>query len=225
MAPFMARYQQLIWPYYDALANVQREIADLRVAMGDKSAISAGEARSPLDRFFDDLSVQEQFDRAWGNKKLARLDAPPNMSPPPDDVKRVYAEVVGYLHPELTDEPAERERRRQLMVKVDDAYVRRDAPSLDAVAEMYRVRSSLPGRAPEDVVQHLRDRVMLLEMAIGRIEGQKFDLRYGLMAKIKTSAEQLWADEKRDLLTELSQEIQRSPAEAQAELDRLQSEG
>ena len=223
MSPFLARYQQLIWPYYETLAKTQREIADLRVSKGDKSAISAGEARSPLDRFFDDPSVLEQYERVWLGKKSTKTIGP-SISLAPEEVKQVYAEVVGYLHPELTEDPAERDRRRQLMVKVDDAYVRRDLPSLNAIAEMYRVHSSLPGRAPEDVLQHLRDRVVLLEKAITRIEGQKFELRYGLVAKIKAVAEQLWKEEKRDLLTELSQEIRRSLSEAQNELDNLRDE-
>jgi hypothetical protein len=224
MTPFMARYQQLIWPYYESLAKTQREIADIRVAKGDKSAINKGEARSPLDRFFEDPSVQEQYERAWGNKSAPRAEVTPNREPPPEEIRQLYAEVVGYLHPELTSDPAERDRRRQLMGKIDDAYIRRDQPSLEAVAEMYRVRSSLPGRAPEDVVRYLHDRVVTLEVAIGKVEGQKYDLRYGMMAKIKAYAEQMWREEKRDLLSELSQEFQRSLSDARVELDHLQDE-
>lgn len=223
MAPFLARYQQLIWPYYESLAKAQREIADIRVARGDRTAINAGEARSPLDRFFEDLSVEQQYERAWA-KNAGKAEAPssgPNITPAPDEIKQLYAEVVGYLHPELTEDPAERDRRRQLMSKADEAFVRRDRISLDAMAEMYRVRGSLPGRAPDDVVQHLRDRALALEVAIGKIEGIKYDLRYGMMAKIKASAEQMWREHKRDLLTELSQDIRRSLSEAQTELDLL----
>src|SRR5690349_19439475 len=74
MAPFFARYQKMIWPYYESLAKTQREIADIRVSMGDRSAISAGEARSPLDRFFEEMpiSVQEQYERAWQGKKTEK---------------------------------------------------------------------------------------------------------------------------------------------------------
>jgi len=224
MAPFLARYQQLIWPYYEELANTQREIADIRVAKGDKAAINRGETRSPLDRFFEDPTVQEQYERAWG-KTAARAEVIQNKEPAPEEVKALYAEVVGYLHPELTEDPGERDRRRQLMGKVDDAYVRRDQASLDAVAEMYRVRSSLPSRAPEDVIQHLRERVMTLEVAIGKVEGQRYDLRYGMMAKIKSFAEQMWREQKRDLLSELSQEIRQSLSAAQTELDGLRDQG
>jgi hypothetical protein len=223
MAPFMARYQLLIWPYYDALANVQREIADLRVEKGDKSAIGRGEASSPLDRFFEEAGVQEQYERSWQGKKATRPTGPLNITYAPEEIKQLYAEVIGYLHPELAEDKAERDHRRQLMVKVDEAYVRRDQPSLDAVAEMYRNRRNLPGQAAEDVIQGLRDRVVLMETAIAKVEGQKFELRHGLIAKIKAYAEQLWADEKRDLLNELGQEIQRSLNEAQAELDALRA--
>lgn len=223
MAPFLARYQQMIWPYYEELANIQREIADLRAAKGDRSAVNRGEARSPLDRFFDDPTVQEQYDRAWG-KTAARAEVIQNKPPAPDAIKALYGEVVGYLHPELTEDVSERDRRRQLMGKVDDAYVRRDQPSLEAVAEMYRVRSNLPAHAPEDVLEHLRERVMTLEVAIGKVEGQRYDLRYGMMAKIKSYAEQMWREQKRDLLSELSQEIRQSLSAAETELDSLRNQ-
>jgi len=224
MAPFLARYQQLIWPYYEELANTQREIADIRVARGDRAAVNRGEARSPLDRFFDDPTVEEQYERVWG-KGASRTEVIQNKTPAPEDIRKLYTEVVGYLHPELTDDPHERDRRRQLMGKVDDAFVRRDRPSLEAMAEMYRVRSNLPGRAPEDVVASLRERVMTLEVAVGKVEGQRYDLRYGMMAKIKSYAEQMWRENKRDLLSELSQEIRQSLSAAQTELNSLRGRG
>lgn len=224
MAPFLARYQQMIWPYYESLAKTQREIADIRAARGDRSAINKGEARSPLDRFFDDQGVQAQYERSW-SKTAARTEVIQNKEPAPDQVRQVYAEVVGYLHPELSDDPSERDRRRQLMGKADDAYVRRDLPSLEAVAEMYRVHSSLPGRAPEDVIEHLRARVMTLEVAIGKVEGQRYDLRYGMIAKVKSFAEQMWKEQKRDLLSELSQEIRESLNNALEELENLRDVG
>jgi len=46
-----------------------------------------------------------------------------------------------------------------------------------------------------------------------------------MIAKIKSFAEQMWREEKRDLLTELSEEIQQSLANARIELDQLRGEG
>lgn len=218
MAPFLTRYQQLIRPYFEALANTQREIADIRVAMGDKSAIMAGEARSPLDRFFDDPDVQEQYERVWQGKKAVRPTGPLNLTTVTPEVKKMYQDVISKMHPLLTADKADRDRRRQLMGKVDEAYVKRDLISLEAMSEMYRPRSKQLGQAPQDVVEHLRDRIVMLEAAISKIEGQKYDLRYGLVAKMRAYAEKMWADEKRDLLAELSQELQASLAEAQASL-------
>jgi hypothetical protein len=225
MGPFITRYQTLILPFYEALAGTQREIADRRVAMGDKSAIHPGEPRSPLDRFFEDPNVQEQYERAWQGKKAPRASGPLHLTAASPEIKSLYAGVVAHLHPELAKDKAERERRRQIMTKVDEAYVRRDQISLQAMVDTYQDRSNLLSEAPDDVVAALRERVVLTETAIGKVEGQKFDLRYGLIAKIKAYAEQLWAEEKRDLLGELSREVQRSLDAAQAELETLRASG
>ena len=46
-----------------------------------------------------------------------------------------------------------------------------------------------------------------------------------MIAKIKSFAEQMWREEKRDLLTELSEEIQQSLADARVELSQMRDEG
>jgi hypothetical protein len=63
-------------------------------------------------------------------------------------------------------------------------------------------------------VADLNERIQMLEMLVSEIEGQYFDLRYGLPAKIKAHAEFAWAESKRDLIAELSNEIQQQLQEA-----------
>ena len=82
MAPFLARFQDRILRYYDELIQAQREIADLRATRGNRSAVSAGQARTPLDRFTDqNIPVDEQYARAWQGKKAPKLEGPQNLPP------------------------------------------------------------------------------------------------------------------------------------------------
>jgi hypothetical protein len=224
MAPFLARYQDSILHYYDELVQVQREIADLRAARGDRSAVSAGQARSPLDRFLDqNVPVDVQYARTWQGKKAPKLDGPQNLSPVTPDLKQMYAKVVAHLHPGLADTRAERERMRSLMSKANEAYVRRDVVSMQAMVDAYCTHTNLPAIVDDKVVRYQQDRIQRIEVVIGKIEGQYFDLRYGLPAKIKANAELTWAEEKRDLIAELSGEIRQQLQEAQSELITLKS--
>ncbi len=224
MAPFMARYRRLIQPYYDELVAVEREIADFKVALGDRTASAPADARSPLDQFFEGPSVQDQFERTWQGKKPAHPSGRLNRDTASPDVRKFYRQVVVHVHPILADSPQERDRRRQLFMKVDEAFVQRNQPTLQMMAESYVERSYLPAvRDGTDPLQELRDRAVKLEAAIGKLEGHYYDLRYGLLAKLKSYAEQAWAEQKRDLVAELSHEIQGQLLEAQAELETLKT--
>jgi len=225
MLPFMGRYRQMISPYYDELVAAQRDVADMRVAMGDRAASGAADARSPLDRFFEDPTVQEQFERSWQGKKTARPTGPLNLNVATPDLRKLYRQITVRLHPMLTDSPKERERRRQLFIKVDEAFVQRNEPALQAMTDSYDERSYLPAvTSGADPVPELQDRVVILESALSKLEGQYYDVRYGPMARLKAYAEQAWAEQKRDLLTELSQEIQAYLREANAELRILKAQ-
>src|SRR5678815_1718149 len=67
LAPFLVRYRDQILRYHKALILAQRELADVQAYLGDIGAIHEGEAESPLDEFLkrEDVSVQEQYERAW----------------------------------------------------------------------------------------------------------------------------------------------------------------
>ncbi len=224
MAPFLTRYQDQILRYYDELIQAQREVADIRAARGDREAVVAGQARSPLDRFTDqNIPVDEQYARAWQGKKAPKLEGPQKLPPVTSEFKRLYTKVVACMHPDLATTRGERERLRSVISKANDAYVRRDMHSLRTMTEVYCVSTNLPAIVDQKVVDNLHERIQMLEMLVTKIEGQYFDLRYGLPAKIKAHAELAWAQEKRDLIAELSHEIRQQLQEAQSELVTLRS--
>jgi len=224
MLPFMTRYRQMILPYYDQLVATQRDIADLMVEQGDRDAMNSGDAKSPLDQFFEGPSVQEQFEKSWQGKKQAKPTGPLNLNVATPQLKELYRKVTAMMHPILADTPQEKDRRRQLFVKIDEAYVQRNEMTLQAMVDSFDERSNMLAIAGSgDSVTNLRDRVVHLETGLGVLEGQYYDLRYGPIAKLKAYAEQAWAEQKRDLLTELSQEIQVNLREAHAQLEMLKA--
>jgi hypothetical protein len=222
MAPFAARFRREVLRYHDALLAVQREIADMKALKGDHIARDAGEVASPLSRFFEDYaSVQEQYDRVWGGKEGPSFSGP-DLPPASPELKQYYAEVVAKNHPDLADSPAERERRSSTMQKADEAFVRRDEVTLQGMAGLHRERSNLPAIVDERVVKHLRDETHALETLIGKLEGQVFELRYGVFAKIKAYADLAQA-EGQDLLQQLNREVRRDLQQAQQELSALKA--
>ncbi len=227
MAPFLERYQTEVLRYHTELVQVQRHIADLKGERGELSALDSGNADTPLSRLVsipDYVPVQEQYDRVWRGKQPPRpedlQDDLPAVSPA---IKRLYAEIVAHLHPELAETLQERERRTQLIQEVNRAYVNRDEVSLQAMAEAHRSHSNLPAIVDEQAVKKLKRRLFMIEQVVAKVEGQLFDLRHGDVAKVRAYTEHARRTLGRDFIADLGKELQAELRQAQQELAELRT--
>jgi hypothetical protein len=207
MAAFLERYRTEIMEPLEELVLIEREVADLRIMLGDRQAMEAGEITSPLERLRKaNRSVEEQYRKTWIEPDKPRPDQTGSLAPANEKVKTLYGQLVSRLHPYLVTDPEERLRRVDLMRQVNEAYVKRNHISLQAMYDAVRERSNLPAVASEQVVEDLHDRVLDLELLVTQIEGQRFELRHGEVGVVWAEAQQAKA-EGRDLLQELNRDI------------------
>ncbi len=207
MAPFLERYRVEIMEPLEELVLIEREVADLRILLGDRKAMEAGEITSPLERLRKaNRSVEEQYHKTWIEPDRPRPNQTGSLAPADEKVKALYGQLVSNLHPYLATSPEEQKRRVDLMRQVNEAYVKRNYISLQATHEATRDRSNLPVIASEQVVENLHDRVLDLEMLIAQLEGQRFELRHGEVGVVWAEAQQA-KTEGRDLLQELNRDI------------------
>jgi len=134
----------------------------------------------------------------------------------------MYMVIVPRLHPGLTRLRDEYERRKLLLEKVDLAYARRDAISLQGIHDALKGRDqNLPAVVDEAAVARLRRRVFDLEQTIANIEGRVSDFRFGEIARVKAHTD-FFKKQERDLLSELSDEMQQEADLAIRELKSLE---
>jgi hypothetical protein len=221
MLPFITRYEHLVAPPFTKLLILQRHIADLKAMLGDKEARRPGQAATPLDRFSEDASILEQYERTWHGKKHAKTGQPLNFPPASESLHRLYSAVIVKMHPDLSTDPAEKLRRRTMLFKVNETYARRDEFSLQMLAESYGKPSNLPAVVDEQALESMRERVYVLEKAINAVEGETFELRYGLMAKVKAHAEFNWAQNHSDLIIALVRDLESAVRQAQGDVEIL----
>ncbi|MDT0379007.1 J domain-containing protein [Streptomyces sp. DSM 42041] len=74
---------------------------------------------------------------------------PPSRVRPDDETRRAYRELVREAHPDLAADDAERRRREEFMVRVNQAYARGDAEALRGLAEEWRTGPAARGPEPE----------------------------------------------------------------------------
>jgi hypothetical protein len=224
IAPFLTRFRSEVMRYHNALALAQRELADVRVYLGDAHSLSRGQPESPLDELLkrEEPTVQEQYDRVWGNgsQNASQTTGPQGRAPASPEVKQLFAKAVARLHPDFAQSEEERKRNLSLFNRVGTAYLNRDQRTLQSVVDSLTTKTNLPAVADYDVIRKLEDRIYQLETVSQNISGQYYDYRYGDVARIRVYALQA-EEEGRDLLADLSENLQRTLRNTLEELKKL----
>ncbi|GAB4476662.1 MAG: hypothetical protein Kow00124_18950 [Anaerolineae bacterium] len=221
--PFLSRYQQEVVPPHEMLVQRRREIADLETMLGSRRAMDSREIETPLTRLtrLTQPTVQEQYDRIWGDKKGQQNPDPLSALPPASPrLRQLYGEAVARLHPNLAQGALMQQRGPALLARAAQAYVRRDEVSLQGIVDSLRDRSLAPMIVDQATVSQMRDRVSALEALISAMEGESAELRYGDIARLRARADRA-AAEGRDLLRELARQIAQEIELADQEIARL----
>jgi hypothetical protein len=228
LGPLLGRYRREVLHYHQQIVETQRQIADLRLMMGDRDARAASDAETALSSLIASegyASVQEQFERVWRGKHPPRPEdvwEGADLPPAQEEIKALYAEIAAAAHPALAESPQDYARRVQTFSRANRAYVERNRPALGAIAAACRGDSHLPVLVDEGQFHRMRAHAAALEQLNVRLEGQVYDLRHGDVAKVLAYAQ---AAEKQgiDLIDQLGSELRRELARAAEELDQLQA--
>jgi hypothetical protein len=223
MDPFVARYRTEVLVYQEEMAQVEREIADVKAILGDRQALGSRGPNPALDFLPKNyVPADEQYRRVWKGGGPAKPTGPKNLTPATLTLKKLYAEVIALLHPELAHDPREYQRREALMRKINDAYVQRNEPALQAMLDAHKDRSNLPALVDERVLKELRNQITDMEVLIGKLEGEHYELRYGEVAYAKAEADRI-APSGRDLIAEIRRDLQHNLMQARQELADLKA--
>jgi hypothetical protein len=166
-------------PLYDRLDQLDLLIAEARAAAGDaEAARRAYELRygmgapPPFDPLNDPLSEAEPqqppqpvIDPDYASTlRFTEASAPAGKT---DDagkaVQRLYRDLARRAHPDLAQDPVEKERRNAFIARVNDAYRRADLYELQRLAEEWAVISAAgPEAGTPDRELWLRQRLIWL---------------------------------------------------------------
>jgi hypothetical protein len=234
LSDFEARYRKLIGPLeirLEAALAAVRDLEDERGYGANKSKLGDD---NPLPSFWQPLAdyvpVAEQFRRAW--------HVPPPVEPPPDSpataipkpraeapdsreaqVKKLYRTLALRYHPDLTTDLTERERRNDLMARINEAYTQRDLGALQALADRPAGR---PPEEPLDLLR-LRDLQRIDDQLADRLADLRLEhtnLLHGDLTKLALE-EKFARRQGRDLLRDMAADLERQYQAAMLKLERL----
>ncbi len=130
-----------------------------------------------------------------------------SLEPPSEELKALYRRLARMFHPDLVLDPEEKERRTEIMARVNNAYRRRDMEALQKILEEWHESPDAvegEGVAAELVrtirmIAQIEKRIDEIEQAI---EGLYEFPMWGLRTKIMEAEE-----DGRDLLEELAESL------------------
>jgi len=234
LSDFEGRYRKQIGPLEVRLEAAQAAVRDLEDARRYGANMSKLGDDNPMPSYWqppaDYVPVAEQFRRTW--------HVPPPVEPPPESpatavpkpraeapdsrevqVKKLYRALALRYHPDLTTDPSERERRNDLMARINEAYTQRDLGALQALADRPADR---PPEEPLGLLR-LRDLQRIDDQLADRLADLRLEhtnLLHGDLMKLALE-EKFARRQGRDLLRDMAADLERQYQAAMLKLEQL----
>ena len=137
-----------------------------------------------------------------------------------EGAKRLFRMLARQIHPDLAGDPAERERRTNLMVQANDAYERGDVPALQRLLDSWeRSPDSVVGHGTRAELERVLRRIIQARERLAEIDGETAGLEASAMGwlrlRVRKAAAEGW-----DLLSHMARELDRQIVEVEGELGR-----
>jgi hypothetical protein len=140
------------------------------------------------------------------------------------EAKRLFRMLARLIHPDLARDPAERERRTNLMVAANHAYEQGDLETLrHLLDEWEQSPDSVVGSNPVAELERTIRQVVRVCARLDVIDGRFTTLESSAMGWLRHRVEKASA-EGWDLLGHMVKELDRQIAEARVELERIELE-
>jgi hypothetical protein len=140
------------------------------------------------------------------------------------EAKRLFRLLARRIHPDLARDPAERERRTNLMVAANNAYEQGDIETLRHLLDEWDASpDSVAGSSPASELERIIRHLSRIEARIEGVDKRFANLESSAMGWLRRRVEKA-ANEGWDLLSHMVKELDRQIAEARMELERIELE-
>jgi hypothetical protein len=196
LAAFEGRYLREVGVLYAELDGWNAKIAEFAAEEDGSEEVQAAAAEARV-------RADESYAAAHGEE--ARATA---FNPSPE-LKKLYREVVGQIHPDRSSNDSDRLLRERLMKEANAAYRREDAEALRRILVEYRSSpESVQGVGAAADLQRILRQIAQISKRLAAIETEVADLKSSeialLMAKVETAA-----TSGRNLFADMAKDVQR----------------
>lgn len=207
------------------IGNLKHTLSVLKAKLADARRNAEWKAqwgeRAESDSVPED--VVEQYHKTWRPRGAPK---PPVVEATLDkeekaQLKAAFRALAKKFHPDLVMDSAEKERREEIMAKVNQAYAANDLKALEKLLEEPEVVSGQHSMTREDELRHLREEAKRLDVVISELEKTLYDLTNSSTLKLMLDVS-MARNEGRDLLAEMAEEYRLEITQIEVEIAELQ---
>lgn len=154
--------------------------------------------------------------QSTAGERVAQAPAAFRSSP---EMKRLYREVARKIHPDLTSDREDRERRQALMAEANEAYERSDESRLTKILEKYECSAdAVQGEGPGAELIRVIRRISQARGRLSEIEAELQELLRSDLCQLKSRVDEA-EREGRDVLNEMVSKVEEQIAQARQRLE------
>jgi hypothetical protein len=208
---FERRYQNVVGPMYAELDGVKAQILSLASKFYPKAENFREEAKS----------AREQAREFQGENQESDQEKPTREFNPPELLKKLFRRVAKKIHPDLASSTKERERRHELMAKLNQAYDRLDEEAIRSIMIEWEAEEPLSSTAElgEQLLRVMKQMAQVRKR-LNEISSELEDLTITEMFQLKKNIESA-EREGHDLLQEIADDIEEKIKKAKSQIKEL----
>jgi hypothetical protein len=219
---FEKRYLQTVGRRYALLDGLKAKIAEARARQNPDRQDARDQARHARARAQESARAAGEENAGAPSPDDAASSSKPNRS---ESLKRLYRQAARLLHPDLTLDGAEWQKRHRLMAEVNEAYARGDEERIRAILRYWHASpESVAGDGPGAELVRVIRKIAQVEKRLNAIAAEIEQRRQGELFKLKQSVEEAQTSG-RDLLNELCEQLDKEIGQVRDELKRTTNAG
>ena len=198
---FENRYQQAVGCKYAELDRLKASVLEMatRIHPDSKDFKSQAEA------------AREQAEQSTHNWEVHQEEAEVELPEPSEDLKKLFRDAAKKIHPDLTTNPEERERRHALMARLNQAYELGDLEQVQAILNDWEVINDWDQLTPGKQLSRLLKQIGQVRHRFNQIQTELEQLKLSEMFRLKDfvqNSEKQGEDVLTDMVMDVEEKIQ-----------------
>jgi hypothetical protein len=176
---FETRYQQIVGGKYAELDRLKASVFDMATRIHPESKDFQSQAEAAREK-------AEQSTHTWEvHQELPDVELPE----PSEEFKKMFRDAAKKIHPDLTTDPEERERRHALMARLNQAYESGDMEQVKAILNDWEINSDWEKLTPGKRLSRLLKQIGQVRHRFNQIHTELEQLKLSEMFRLKDFVE------------------------------------